>query len=207
MRKNIEKYNTLIEKQLSDGAKVLNLGELSLPSGKIIVCDPFVGFRNKEYLHSKGIPKQASVSVLKVNTKEWGYRYALAQLVFSDEPIVKWGLAKYGWSTNFFVDSGLCCYMDSETCLFYTQFIDSFYAQNPLGNIYDELFAPLFKANADQPDNPHDSGNWINFILPNNQSLNVCMFQSGLGDGHYESFWGYTVNGEIAKLITDFKIL
>jgi hypothetical protein len=33
------------------------------------------------------------------------------------------------------------------------------------------------------------------------------MFQSGLGDGTYQSYWGLAESGEIVALITDFGLI
>jgi len=64
-----------------------------------------------------------------------------------------------------------------------------------------------FKKNAVDPNNPNDSGDWVNFYLPNKPELNIIMFHSGYGDGLYPSYWGIDEKGEICSLVIDFEVI
>jgi hypothetical protein len=167
-----------------------------------------VGFRNLD-IFKETVPQKehASVFILKLYTEEWGSKIIFSKIQFQDIPIRQWKLADTLWSTDFFVDSGLCCYMDEFTGRSYIDFVDSFYKNNPSGNIYDDIFASMFKTSFDKHEKGANMmGDWINFTLPNTNN-NICMFQSGLGDGTYQSYWGLAESGEIVALITDFGLI
>jgi len=204
----LKSISELIDESLNRGALWKNIGTLALPSGKLIVCDPFVGFRNLDTL-KKPVRKRQNVPVhiLKLYMEEWGNKIVFSKIQFRDTPIKHWKLAEYSWSNDFFVDSGLCCYMDEITGKSYVNFVDTFYQNNPSGNIYDDVFAALFKDSiVELEKGANKIGDWLNFTLPNSTN-NICMFQSGIGDGTYQSYWGLTESGEIAALVTDFGLV
>ena len=49
--------------------------------------------------------------------------------------------------------------------------------------------------------------NWGNAILDDTTDTNVIVFSAGNGDGYYSSYWGYSAQGAIVALVTDFGIL
>ena len=212
-------YNEYFDKNEFTGTplKFLSLGEVSLPTGQIIVCDPLAHFYNSLPLDRKVKPGKYPIIVCIAKTEDSGDRYAIVKLEFSKEKASEFHLAttegqdvkELKHDDEFFgfpVDAGLGCFMDTETRKFYNEFDDNFMKQNPAGNLYDDLLADEFKKNADL-NNPTDIGDWLNFSLPNKPELNIVMFHSGFGDGVYPSYWGLTTKGEICSLIVDFCVL
>jgi hypothetical protein len=213
-------YNKYFDKKEIDDTPLdfLSLGELFVPSGEIIVCDPLAG-----YFHAKSLTKIVKpgwypVTISVAKTKNSGERYAIAKLEFSKDKATRWELAliegqdikELKEEDEFFgfpVDAGLGCFMDAKTKYFYNEFDNEFMKDHPDGNIYDDLFAAEFKKNAKDQNDTRDIGDWLNFHLPNKQDMNVIMFHSGYGDGVYPSYWGVTDGGDICSLIIDFMVL
>ena len=203
----IPDFNKILKSVAETQSTWFSLGHLNITSEKIVVCDPLTGFRGADTLIENIENGSYPIAVLKT-ASSFGVRYALSQLQISNNQPVSWQKAKGNWyDGNFMVDAGLACFMDSETLVHYTHFIDDFYIKNPRGNVYDDLLAALFKKNAEDKKNKKDIGNWLNFQLPNHKKANICMFQSGLGDGMYQSYWGYDNENKPCQLLIDFNIL
>lgn len=213
-------YNDYFDKDVFNGIplKYLSLGEVAIPTGQIIVCDPLVYFYDSLPFNKRVKPGKYPVTVCIAQTKDSVDRYAVVKLEFSKTKATKWELAitdgqnisELKEDDEFFgfpVDAGLGCFMDLQTRQFFNEFHEDFMTQNLEGNIYDDLFADEFKKNAIDQNDPADAGDWLNFNLPNKPELNVIMFHSGFGDGVYPSYWGTNESGEICNLMIDFGVL
>ncbi len=211
-------YNLIFDHSSVDGIPVelLNIGELNVPTGQIVVCDPLAAPDTPPLTRSV-TPGKYPVKIYVAKTEESGDRYAVAKLEFSTVRADKWVLAvregedlhelkEPGEFYGFPVDAGLGGFFDVQTALEYNSFIDNFLKKNPGANIYDDFFAAEFKKNAVEPDNPSDYGDWVNFTLPGSD-LNITMFQSGYGDGMYPAYWGMTKDHQIVSLVIDFFVL
>lgn len=211
-------YNLIFENNFIDDStiEVLNIGNLNVPTGQIVVCDPLV-VPDCMPLNKTVLPGKYPIKIYIAKTKESGDRYAIAKLEFKASKADKWVLALRdgedistlegnGDFFGFAVDAGLGGFFDYKAGIEYNKFIDDFIDKNSNGNIYDDFFAAEFKKNAIEPENANDCGNWINFQLPNSD-LNITMFQSGYGDGVYPAYWGMTKNNEIVSLVIDFHVL
>jgi len=211
-------YNRIFENSVINGIPIelLEIGELNVPTGQIVVCDPLV-VPDMPPLNKTIRPGKYPVKIYVAKTKESGDRYAIAKLEFNSKKADKWVLAvrdgeniselkEKGDFFGFPVDAGLGGFFDYKAGLEYNRFINEFIKKNPNGNIYDDFFAAEFKKNAMEPNNPNDHGNWINFKMPNSD-LNITMFNSGYGDGSYPAYWGMTKDNEIVSLVIDFFVL
>ncbi|MBB1194222.1 hypothetical protein DNC80_11170 [Flavobacterium sp. SOK18b] len=196
--------------------EVLEIGMLNVPSGQIVVCDPLV-YSETTPLTRTVTPGKYPVKIYVAKTKESGDRYAVAKLEFSNKKAVKWVMALRAEDDineltdeadyfGFPVDAGLGGFYDFQSGKVYQKFESDFMKANPEGNIYDDFFAEEFKKNAKDQNDSTDSGDWINFQLPNSE-LNITMFHSGYGDGMYPSYWGIDKDGEIVSLVIDFLVL
>jgi len=211
-------YNLIFDNKTVEGIPValLEIGNLKVPTGKIVVCDPLV---TPDMKPLKGEVKTGEypIKIYVAKTKNSGDRYAIAKLEFNENRAVKWILAvrdgedvseltEKGDFFGFPVDAGLGGFFDVKAGVEYLKFQDDFMKANPNGNIYDDLFAAEFKKNAKDQNDPNDYGDWINFKLPNSE-LNITMFHSGYGDGMYPAFWGIDESGEVTSLVIDFFVL
>jgi hypothetical protein len=208
-------YNQVFENKIVDEIpiKLLEIGNLKVPTGKIVACDPLVTI-NFTPFNKTVKPGIYPVKIYVAQTKESGERYAIAKLEFSSKKADKWVLALHdGENTSelknpdeyfgFPVDAGLGGFVDYKSALEYRKFEDQFQKEHPGGNIYEDYLAAEFKKNAKDP---KDDGDWINLKIPNSD-LNITMFHSGYGDGSYPAYWGITRNNKIVSLIIDFLVL
>jgi len=212
-------YNKYFDNDEVDGVRLelFKIGELSVSSGKIIVCDPLVNYGALPLTRAVN-PGKYPVTVCIAHTDQAGERYAAAKLEFSKSKAKRWELAviegqdvsKLKEEDDYFgfpVDAGLGCFMDAETNRFYDELSDQYRQRRPEKDIYNDLIAVEFKKNAKDQTNPNDIGDWLDFYLPNKPDLNIIMFSSGFGDGTYPSYWGVTESGEICSLVIDFIVL
>ena len=213
-------YNQYFSNALLDTTplELLNLGQINLPSGQIIACDPLVYLQDTFPFTKRVQPGKYPVVASIAKTEDSGDRYAIVKLEFSKDNATKWEMAVVDGQDikeltdvdDFFgfpVDAGLGCFCDFETQKVYNKFETGFMQRNPTGNIYDDFFAAEFKKNAISQSDPDDIGDWLNFYLPNKPDLNVIMFHSGYGDGLYPCFWGINDKEQICSLIIDFQVL
>jgi hypothetical protein len=189
--------------------RLVNLGKLYLPSGRIYCCDPFLS-DEVAALKTTVAPGSYDVQLSVATFPEWGPRVALGGLVISAEPTTAWREATYEMNhepaAGFRVDAGLACFMDEETQQLFTKVIDDFYKEKPDGNYYDEILAREFKQNA-EPDSPRQDGDWaLHYPVPGNPR-NIAMFATGLGDGYYSVYWGLDKSQRPGMLVADFQLI
>jgi len=175
------------------------IGELDLPTGEIIACDPLTTGSDWPALSRKVEPGHYPVSLLEAQG-----RVAAAILRFRSGTPVRWELAILpGQDTStlegdkvfgYPVDTGLGSFMDKTAMVLMTEQQDKLEAGQ---NYYDDVLAVEFEANQDRLMHHPVAGN----------PLNIAMFSSGWGDGIYPSFWGLDSAGEPLLLMTDFEVL
>lgn len=182
--------------------KLHTLGELVLPTGRIVACDPFLVSGEEEPFTRSVAPGRYPVLV-NVASAEDDSRVAYAILRFADRPPVRWEMALLSeqemetlGESEFFgygVDAGTGCFMDAAA-------------------------APLLGARATE-ENEYNGDfieemektyvhtwSWGSFVLDPATGANVVAFSSGWGDGSYPSFWGFDESGAVACLVTDFGL-
>lgn len=197
----------------------VSIGNLYLPTGKIIAGDPFFIHDQKPF-KLKVNPGNYPVKLLIHKVEENHHRIAFSKIVFSDSPATNWTLAlteditddqikslQQGESFGYGVDAGLGCFTDSETNSIFNETMDKFYESNPDNNYYDDLLAEEFKTASGQHPLSHDLGDWNNHFPIKGDNHNVIMFASGWGDGSYPTYLGLDSNGKITELITDFLVI
>ena len=197
---------------------ILDMGDISFPTGDILVRDPLVWLNRDEMPYLQSVPKGIfRIETLVVKLEEDHYRYALSRVKFRENlPVIYYEALKGDENLDdvdddsifgFNVDAGLATIVDVETRNAYCDFEDKWYAENPDKNIYDDFFAEVFAKNAeDNPDYQRESGDWINFKIPNSE-LSIPMIQSGFGDGRYPVYFGYDENGKLCDLVVEYIYL
>lgn len=191
--------------------QTLEIGEVSLPSGKVVVRDPLVFLNASEKPYFTEAPKgNFPVTIAVVKSEDWGNRYSAVRVKFTDEKPVVYYEALLGNENlegikeddffGFFVDAGLGCIADSEALLEF----DRFLAGLNVDNIYNDYFADLFAKNyQENPKNQRDGGDWINWTIPDTQ-YKIPMFASGFGDGAYPVYFAYDENKKLCGLYIQF---
>lgn len=196
---------------LGQKMETMEIGNVSLPSGKIVVRDPLVYLSSDEKPYFIQAPKgNFPVTVAVVKSEDWGDRYAVVKVEFTKEKPVVYREALIGIEDlkdvteddffGFSVDAGLGCITDAEVL----PFVDQFVAETEVDNVYDDYFADIFaQSYRDFPDNQRDAGDWINWTVPNTD-YQIPMFASGFGDGSYPVYFAYDANNEICGLYIQF---
>jgi len=213
-------YNRYFENNVLDTIplELLPLGQLTLPTGQVIACDPFVCIHDSLPFNRTVEPGNYPVIASIAKTEQSGNRYAVVKVDFNHARPTKWELAVLNDNViadlkeedafvGYPVDGGLGCFCDLETQKYFNEFLDDAYNKDPKSDIYTDFFAAEFKRNAVEQDNPDDPGDWVNFHLPNKPGLNIIMFHSGYGDGIYPCYWGTNDKGDICCLVVDFCVI
>jgi hypothetical protein len=169
---------------------VVPIGELELPTGEIIACDPLITALERPAFSRKVKPGRYPVVLLQAQ----GCTPA-AVLRFGPGLPVRWELATFASDRppvyksqflEFIVDDAIASFMDKSLLTLMTD-----------AEELDEYLADV-ACSVDRVGvhNPID-GN----------PLNVAIFDTGFGDGSYRSFWGLDSAGEPLLLMTDFEVL
>lgn len=207
---DLETYFTSNE-ILGQKMETMEIGNVSLPSGKIVVRDPLVYLSSDEKPYFIQAPKgNFPVTIAVVKSEDWGDRYAVVKVEFTKEKPVVYREALIGIEDledvteddffGFSVDAGLGCITDAEVL----PSVDQFVAATDVDNVYDDYFAEIFaQSYKDHPNNQRDAGDWINWTVPNTD-YQIPMFASGFGDGSYPVYFAYDGNGEICGLYIQF---
>jgi Protein of unknown function (DUF4241) len=182
--------------------KLHALGELVLPTGRIVACDPFV-FAADQPPFARGVaPGRYPVSV-NVAHFEDDARVAYAIVRLGDRPPVRWEMAllpgqdastlEEGYFFGYGVDAGTGCFMDAEAA----KLLDG---RSTEENGYNEDLIDRMQATY------VPTWSWLDFPLDPVTGANVVAFSSGWGDGSYPSYWGLDDAGTPVCLVTDFGL-
>ncbi len=177
----------------------VNPGQLKIPSGQIVACDPFI--MDAEMAFNTLFPTgefPVNLAVAKFKDDE---RIAFARIKFSDAPPVSWNMALYEGDDittleadeifGYGVDAGTGAFMDIAAAQELEEFL-----QETEEN-YDLLSEEMDKTYA-------HTRSWM---MWEGNAANAAFFSSGWGDGFYGSYIGYDANGNICRLVTDFGVV
>lgn len=216
-------YNKKLDPELdlndyfdSGDYELLFLGDVSLPSGQLIVADPLYSLPyGGTAPFAKRVKSGKYPAVLAVcDDGDGGFLYLAAKLMFTKAEAVRFQLALkpnedprslgedeiYGYP----VETGLASFCDAKTQQAYARFCKQWKKENPGRNLYDDYFAALFAQSYEKnPKHQGASGDWLNWTMPG-QEGNILLFNSGFGGGVYPSYWGYDRNGNVCCLVTPF---
>lgn len=200
----------------SEDFATLELGKLSVPSGRLIAADPLCNLEFGDVApFLLRAPKGRHPVTLSVFAEEgYAVRYLAAKLAFNQARPVRFQLAmkpgEFAESLGpqeifgFPVGAGLACFCDEEIQKSYASFCAGWKKSHRDGNLYGDYFAEHFVKSAEQsPQYQQEEGDWLNWTLPDG-SGNVIMFNSGFGDGVYPAYWGYDERHQICCLILQF---
>ena len=201
-------YSIFFKTDTASFLRVVPLGKLYLPTGRLYCCDPFLS-HEVNALEWEVRPGSFDVELCVAELPDWGPRVALARLLLSKQDPVAWREATFLIDDNrqseFRVDAGLACFMDRQTRDLLVRTINEFHKEEK-HNYYDDVLAAEFKQHAN-PSNPYDVGNWALHYPLQGDPRNIAMFASGLGDGLFTSYWGVDVEGRPSMLVADFDVL
>ncbi|MFD4371773.1 DUF4241 domain-containing protein [Streptomyces sp. NPDC058486] len=173
---------------------VREVGELDLPTGRLVACDPIVHLCQDD---ERPEPFTATVPPgrYRVQTAEVTFTYpydhtvnAAARLVIRDTPVVRWEPALVPGepeddSFGFGVDAGAGCFLDTVAHHSFPGTDDD------SGVVWEGLDA----------DTPGPTA----FVAEGENGHTIAVFASGWGDGLYPTWTGRDADGEVACFVTD----
>jgi len=196
----------------------IHIGDLNLPTGKIIVSDPFFSLEQRPFSRTVE-PDKYPVFIYVSEIDKLHHRIAYAKIKFRTEEAKKWILALTDDLTNeeltdlgedefygFPVESGLACFLDEETNVRFIAKMDELQEKNPESNYYDDVLSKEFIEYSGKNNFSRELGDWNDHRPDADSDNNVVMFASGWGDGYYPAYWGLSENGDTVELVVDFLI-
>ena len=197
---------------------VMDIGPCSLPTGRVLVRDPFVCLvQREEKPYFPSVPAgeyRTEVCVVKPEGEGDCARYAAVRLRFSDARAVRFYEALVGDEDlseldgemffGFNVDAGLGCICDEAVHQAFCDWWERWNLENPRKEYYNDYFSALFeKSYREHPQYQRPDGDWINWQIPGTD-YHLPVFQSGFGDGAYPVYWGFDEDGRICQLVVLF---
>jgi hypothetical protein len=193
--------------------EVAQIGELSLPTGKIVAADPGdLDQRVEEYFQREVAPGRYPVDLAIRHTGSIGKPSEFADTAcmrvrFRDDPIAEWVIATtrgqnsddlppfqiYGYG----VDVGMGSFADSAGLVAVLQQYEE-QEKTLFDEFYFEQVLPAYEAT---------EGRNADILLDAATGANLIVCSSGQGDGFYASYWGLSAEGEPVCLVTDFGLL
>ncbi|MGW3406197.1 DUF4241 domain-containing protein [Streptomyces zhihengii] len=197
------------ESGLTGEMSVVPAGELWLPSGRVVACDPFVslGTGESEPFTAEVPPGRYAVECAVATLTEPDeppadephLRIAAARLVITATAPVTWEIAHQAGQDpaeladdEFFaygVDAGTGCFYDAACD---ESFPDCVGDEGPLWDAFD--------AGGDSYLGPHT-------VTAKDTGHNLIAFMSGWGDGAYPTWVGRDADGAVTCFVTDFFVV
>lgn len=190
--------------------RVVRLGEMEITSGRVILVDPFLMSTRDTPLALSVAPGRYPVDLAVADAGESGQRVALARLLLSPAPAVRWsmavtdeqdlttlrGLEVFGYG----VDAGTGAFVDGAV----PAWLDARYPSSAFEQYQDvqEDWQRRGEAAAETLGIPYGFA-LIERLGPGD----AAMFSSGWGDGHYASWIGYDADGRPVAIVTDFAVI
>ena len=204
---DLESYFTQ-EKIGEMAVDILDIGEVNLPTGEILACDPLVELEEaKAYIQKTPVGKYP-VRIAVVPSEDYGDRYACVKVEFSKNTPVVYELAVTGEEEKmdeaaedeyygFGVDAGMGCVADKKSQDKYIKYWNKLEEDGEADDPYDDIFEELLAESAQQfPKYQRTGVDWANWTIPGTE-LNIPIFASGWGDGYYPCYFGYDKEEEL----------
>ncbi len=176
------------------------MGQLYLPSGQVVACDPIHLYDLKPFVQSIPAGRYPVILSIAEARDTNAQRVAFAMLRVSNETPVRWELATKETKSarqpyddeadGYGVDVGLGSLMDLEAAYLLGKRMED-------DDMYHNIIFESVEENRPQ---------WANIVLDPATGLNFAVFETGFGDGFYSSYWGYQDSDRITCLVTDFQL-
>lgn len=206
-----------IERQFvrTESRYFLQVGEIDCPTGKIVVSDPLCYLAAGKFCPQLVVTVAPGIYPVEVSVCRHpltDVRMCTARLKIKDTKTAKYECAqpteetaaavlKDGVASGFPVEAGMMSFCDAQVAEEYRAFLEAWEKENPGKNHYDDYFAGYFAESFEKlPAYQREGGDFIEWANPDTQNR-LVMIASGFGDGFYQSFWGYDVEGEVCELI------
>jgi len=182
------------------------IGHLLVTSGALAASDPFVSPDPPPFtqaIPAGRYPVSVAIACFRED-KERDERVAFARVELSHSPTLSWTMALTEGQDpaalepdGFFgygVDADTGCFMDPVA----GQLLDARMGRE------DEYFNVILD---EMQRTYRHTRSWLDCRPSPEHDANIICFSSGWGDGFYPSFFGFSSEGQICSLLTDFLIL
>jgi Protein of unknown function (DUF4241) len=166
-----------------DVVRTIDAGVLSLPTGRIVISDPFLDPWNDTL--SVRVPPGNYPVLLSIIRDD----VALVMVVLGNGKPASWQPADPPY---FSVDSATGCLMDHKVCRFLHR-----KAEADRYDRYTDRFRDALDAN---------DGLSATCCIDTESGANIVLFRTWGGDGRFPSFFGYDPSGSVACLVTDMYL-
>lgn len=193
---------------------VLEIGEISFPTGEFIACDPFEELeKGKPYLQKIPAGTYPAKICVMIHEEE-GERYAALKIDINGKKPAIYECAvvpedrdayvdfEPGQFLGFGVDSGIAGIADISAREALNQYVEKLKAENPKEkfDLFEDLFMDLMDENVEKyPKYQTIGDSWLNWTVPGTEE-NLILLNSGFGDGTYPCYMGIDEEGEICAL-------
>lgn len=193
--------------RVSATIELVDLGELTLPTGRLAACDPMVLWELEPFtvaLPTGSHPVRLSVALLdSVHGQAQPSahrRVAAAQVVVGQDPAASWEMAVTAGQDpatltgdlyfGYGVDAATGAFIDASG----SKALDRINDADSERDLEDALASAATGALG------------VN-VTDDESGLNVVAFPSGWGDGVYPTWIGRSATGEVVSVVTDFHVL
>jgi hypothetical protein len=190
--------------------RVIRIGEMEIASGRVILTDPFLMSTHDKPLALSVRPGRYPVDLAVADAGTSGQRVALARLLLSPAPAVRWAMAvtdEQDVATlsgddvfGYRVDTGTGAFADAAV----TEWLASEYPASDFDryqSVQDD-WQTRGEAAAEALGMPYGFA-----LIERLGKGDVTMFSSGWGDGHYASWVGYGSDRLPVAIVTDFAVI
>jgi Protein of unknown function (DUF4241) len=168
------------------------IGDLLLPTGQLMMCDPFMVSLCKPF--KTWLPCGKFPVFLSVADNAGDFRNTFATIRLNTNPVVGWSVMELDGDASFWPDG----MRDDRIAI-----------DNAVGCFFDYAVAPLiapkmeeFRGSLTAFDAALMSSDHGSLIM-NFENANLIAFISGYGDGLYGTYSALDKNGEVCALVTD----
>jgi hypothetical protein len=190
--------------------RVVRIGEMEIVSGRVLLVDPFLMSTRDEPLALQVRPGRYPVDLAVADAGESGQRVALARLLLSSAPAVRWAIAvtdqqdattlKGDEIFGYFVDAGTGAFVDAAVPAWLaTEYPQSNYEE--YAAVTDDWIR-RGEAAAEALGIPYGFA-----LIERLGRGDAAMFSSGWGDGDYASWVGYDTDDRPVAIVTDFAVI
>lgn len=174
-------------------------GDLVLPSGQLIACDPFVCLDAACF--NLSLPRGTFPALITIAKTDNDQRVAYATLRLRSAAPNTWVMMTAGDQDTsslgkdeifgYGVDSGTGCFMDVSV----SRALAERMSKQP--DFYETLIAQMDKTY-------QHTWSWLDMKFGD---ANLIAFSSGYGDGVYATYAGQDASGEVCAVVTDFGVV
>jgi len=170
-----------------------SVGDLRLPSGKLVACDPVAYPETGAFLQP--LPRGTFTVFLSVARVSGDQRVAFATIRFKEKSPLKWRVLTVSDeedSLGYGVDSGVAGFMDRSALA------------SMMRQVRKDQQAFCETMDAEMKKTAVDTWSWMN--MPFGKG-NLVAFSPGWGDGEYVTYAGFDSTGAVSVVVTDFSVV